>query len=101
MKNKEIIVSAVIFLMILTFAVISWIPKSEPRLIEAIVTSKGTRPAEGPSGDKLSVKTDSGRIVTVSTPSQYGIRVGDRILLSTHDRYLFGAAYQFVKRIQE
>jgi len=98
MKNKEIVVSISVFTIILVFAVLSWIPKSEPQLVEAVVTSKGIRPAVGPSGDRLAVRTDTGRIAIVSTSSQFGIRVGDRILLSTHDRYLFGPKYQFVKK---
>lgn len=82
-------------------AILSVIPKTEPMEVQATVVSKGTLPSPEVAGDKLSLKTDSGRLVTIGISPQYGVRVGDRVLLNTYETYLFARKYHFIKLIRE
>lgn len=84
----------------MAFAFIHSVPKSESQFIEGVIISKGTYQGLESSGDKLVVETDAGRTATVSISNQPGIRVNDRVLLSTYDRYLLGPKYQFVKIVR-
>jgi len=100
-KFKYVVSLVLALVVVLMVSVLGTLPKSEPKNIEAVVTSKGTRSNYGPSGDRLRLRIDTGKLVTVSIGPQAGIRVGDRVVLNTYDRYMFGPKYQFVKLLRQ
>jgi len=79
----------------------SVVPTSHTIEITAEVVSRTSR--SGPTGNTgiLICKLDTGNTVMVNAPAISKARTGDKVMLRTYERYLFGNKYQFGGKIIE
>ncbi len=79
----------------------SFVPASATSEIEAEVITRTARSSPTGNIGILLCKLDSGSTVTVELPPHGKARKGDRIMLRSYDRYIFGAKYQFGGKLIE
>ena len=75
------------------------IPTGPSTHINAEVVSRTSR--SGPTGNTglLITIVENGDRISVEVPPTAAIRTGDKVVLSTHDRYLIGPKYSFAGKL--